>query len=106
MKKKEKKKRIEWVIPEEEEEKEEEEDKPSLLDQIRDAVSVSYNPFSKPRVPLTFGMGVAIILFFTYLSIAFVCLQNYPFLLFIIIPTLWALARLIKLERERYEERK
>jgi hypothetical protein len=57
------------------------------------------------KVPITFNVGVALILFFCYLSITFVSLPTYPQLLIVLLPTLYILIRYIKLERDTYDER-
>jgi len=59
----------------------------------------------KQKVPLTFNVGIAIILFFCYLSITFVSLPTQPQLLIILIPTLYIIARHIKLERETRDDK-
>lgn len=55
------------------------------------------------RAPLTFNVGIAVILFLCYLSIIFVSLPTQPQLLFILIPTLYILVRYIQLERRSHE---
>lgn len=57
------------------------------------------------KIPLTFNVGLAIILFFIYLSILFVVVSSFPAIIFLILPTLYILVKYIKLERETYEQR-
>lgn len=52
------------------------------------------------RAPITFNVGVAIILFFSYLSITFVSMPAQPQLLLILLPTLYILVVFIRSERE------
>jgi uncharacterized membrane protein len=65
------------------------------------------NPLKKQtkKVPLTFNIGLAVILFLSYLSVAFVSLPTFPQLLIIILPTLYILIKYIKLERELYDQK-
>lgn len=74
--------------------------KPSPLSKLK-----NYGKGQKRKVPITFNVGVAIILFFCYLSITFVSLPAAPELLIILIPTLYILVRYIQLERETYDKK-
>jgi len=59
----------------------------------------------KRKVPITFNLGLAIILFFCYLSVTFVSIPTTPALLIVLLPTLYILLRYIKLERDTYDEK-
>lgn len=78
----------------------EDEDSSSFIDKLKEKV---IKP-NKQKVPLTFNTGVALLLFFCYLSITFVCIPTQPQLLLILVPTLYVLIRHIRLEREKYEQ--
>jgi len=56
-------------------------------------------------VPVTFNVGLSVILFVIYFMVLIVGMQRDPYLLFIIIPTLYILIRHIKLEREQLGEK-
>lgn len=62
--------------------------------------------FDKPskKIPITFNLGLTIILFFCYLSISIVAIPTSPALLLIILPTIYIFVRYMKLEREVYNE--
>ena len=77
-----------------------EEKKTSLLNTIK-------NLFQKKKkdIPMTFNIGLSVLLFFCYLSIMFVSVPTAPSLLIIIIPTLYIIVRHIKLEREQLGEK-
>ena len=59
---------------------------------------------SGKRVPITFNVGIAIILFFVYVVITFLSLTMTPILLLILLPTLYVLLRYIKLERSHHAQ--
>lgn len=82
----------------------EEEKKPktSILKRIFDTSSIKIR---KERMPVTFNVGLSIILFFCYLSIFFVIVPNEPIILLVLLPTLYILAHHIKLEREQFGEK-
>lgn len=75
--------------------------KPSIIKQLSKKLIKPH----KEKVPLTFNTGVAILLFFCYLSITLVSVTTQPQLLIILIPTLYVLVRYIKLEREKYDQK-
>ena len=57
---------------------------------------------SKPKntAPITFNLGIVIILFFLYLAVTILTAPTQPLLLLIFLPTLYILARYMKLERD------
>jgi len=55
------------------------------------------------RAPMTFNLGVAVILFFCYISIIIVRPQLEILLIFI--PTLYIIICYMRLEREKYNEK-
>lgn len=75
--------------------------KSSFMSKLREWTKGSGN-----RVPITFNVGLAILLFFCYLSVTFVSLPTFPELLLILVPTMYILLRYIKLERDTYDERR
>ena len=80
-----------------------EEKKPSILEKIRE---IFKKRDSKVKgVPVTFNVGLSVILFVIYFMVLIVGMQRDPYLLFIIIPTLYILIRHIKLEREQLGEK-
>lgn len=72
-----------------------------LISSIKDSFGGSFGDHSlRKSAPMTFNLGVAIILFFAYLSITIVCIPSQPQLLIVLVPTVYILIRYIKLERE------
>ena len=71
---------------------------PSFIDTIKDFTKPKTKIAAK-KAPVTFNLGVAVILFLFYLSIMIVSRTFATFLL--ILPTLYILARYMKLEREQ-----
>jgi uncharacterized membrane protein len=64
-------------------------------------VKAVLRPDNKKHTPISFNVGVAVILFFIYLIISFVSLPAAPALLIVLIPTLYILLRYIRLERDK-----
>ena len=74
--------------------------KSSIIDQLKDYI----HPPAKTamqKAPITFNVGLAIILFFFYLSIMIVGGISQPIIFLLILPTLYIIVRYIKLEREQ-----
>jgi len=65
----------------------------------------SFKEKTVQRAPITFNIGLSIILFFFYLSIMVVGGPAQPLLFLLIIPTLYIIARYIKLERKQNESK-
>lgn len=74
--------------------------KPSLISKLKDFVQPPAKAAIK-KVPITFNVGLAVTLFFFYLSIMIVGGPSQPLLFLLIIPTIYIIARYIKLEREQ-----
>ena len=79
------------------------EKKPSFLEKIREIFKKRDSKIK--GVPVTFNVGLSVILFVVYFIVLIVGMQRDPYLLFIIIPTLYILIRHIKLEREQLGEK-
>lgn len=56
----------------------------------------------KKQAPVTFNVGIAIILFFVFLGLAVIIVPVQPMLLLLFLPTLYILIRYIKLSRDSY----
>lgn len=76
--------------------------KTPLIERIRDFVQPQTNTIQK-KAPVTFNVGLAIILFFFYVSIMITGGPSQPMIFLLAIPTLYILARYISLERKRYD---
>lgn len=79
----------------------EKERKPSFLSKLK-----NFTKSQRKKAPVTFNVGIAIILFFIYLSVTFVSIPTFPQLLLVLVPTMYILLRYIKLERDTYDEEK
>lgn len=83
--------------------------KPSIIDKFRE----KFIKPQKKKLPITFNVGVAILLFVCYFSVLMVSIPMYALtepavlfiLLFVLVPTLYILIRYIILEREKYEQK-
>lgn len=58
---------------------------------------------AKKKIPITFNVGLAIMLFLTYLSVILVSLPSQPIVLVVAVPTLYLLVVFIRNERRRVE---
>jgi len=76
-----------------------EKEKPSFLKEVFKKRGKSKN------IPVTFNVGLSVILFFIYLSVLIVGVPKAPILLLVILPTLYIIIRHIKLEREQLGEK-
>ena len=76
------------------------EKKPSIFSKLK-----GFSEGRKSNLPVTFNVGLNIILFLVYFSIMIVSVPTYPALLIIILPTLYVIVRGIKLEREQLGEK-
>lgn len=77
--------------------------KQSLVSKLMDHVEPQKEKVFK-RAPITFNVGLAIILFLFYFSIMFVGGPANPMLFLLVIPTLYIIARYIRLERDHRGE--
>lgn len=75
----------------------------SIFSQIKEYISPSVQ-FTAKKAPITFNVGLSLILFFFYLSIMIVGGPSQPMLFLFTLPTMYILARYIQLERKRSDE--
>lgn len=75
--------------------------KPSVVDRLRDFAQPPTTAIQK-KAPITFNVGLAVILFFFYISIMITGGPSQPVIFLLAVPTLYILARYISLERKVY----
>lgn len=72
------------------------------------------NPFNKLRewskpkksdIPISFNVGLTILLLFIYISVVVVSFSSYPMLSLVLLPSIYVFLVFIKHERERSNER-
>jgi hypothetical protein len=76
---------------------------PRFLTEIQDSFQSASSNVAK-RAPITFNIGVSLILFFFYVSIMITSLPSQPILLLLILPTLYIIISHIRLERKYYKQ--
>jgi hypothetical protein len=76
--------------------------KPSIFSQLKDYVQPQTQKVTS-KAPVTFNVGLAVILFFLYLSIMITGGPSQPIIFLFVIPTLYVLVKYIALERKHYE---
>lgn len=81
--------------------------RPKVAKRSFDIVASIKSFVQKPmsRAPMTFNVGIALILFFVYGSLFIVSAPSQPILFVILVPTLYILIRYIRLERDIHKER-
>jgi hypothetical protein len=77
---------------------EDENKKPTVAERIQKFLKTD----RRKHTPITFNVGVAIILFFCYCAISIISVPSAPMLLLVLLPTLYILIRYIKLERDHH----
>jgi hypothetical protein len=77
---------------------EDENKKPTVAERIQKILKTE----RKKRTPITFNVGVAMLLVVAYLAITVMSVPEAPFLLLVLLPTLYILIRYIKLERDHH----
>lgn len=75
----------------------------SVFTKVKDYFQPDKSLNVKKKVPLTFNVGVALILFFFYFSIMITGGPSQPIIFVLAVPTLYILARYISLERKHYD---
>jgi len=88
-----KKKRVKYNNPYDDEDEEDTSTLASKLSKMRSWMKVDR------RVPVTFNVGVAVLLIIAYLGLAFVSVPIALYLLVILLPTIYIFIRYIQLER-------